>query len=121
MQSLYWRIRYAYEKWYFKNKYGQRKNKVYYDKRYRCYVCPKLIEERGPVEYVIAELTRIGLIYEYKINGKWPHDHFFSGVLLNAYNEAHVFEIPQEVEHQYSQQKLKMIKKAIEKGKLGEG
>lgn len=103
MRSLYWKIRYAYEKWYFNKKYAKRKNNVYYDKRYQCYVCPKLIEERGPLEYVIAELTRTGLIYKYKLNGQWTHDHIFAGVLLNAYNKGDVFEVPQEVEYQYSQ------------------
>ena len=78
-----------------------------------------LLDETGSVEYVIAELTRTGLIYEYMLNGQWLHDHFFAGVLLNAYNEADVFELPQEVEHQYSQQELQMIRKAIEKGKVG--
>ncbi len=65
-------------------------------------------------------MTCTGLIYEYTLNGKWLHDHFFAGVLLGAYNEADVFEIPQEVEHQYSQQELEMISKVIEKGKVGE-
>ncbi|MEG2090133.1 hypothetical protein [Niameybacter sp.] len=120
MRKLYWKIRYTYERWYFENKYGNRKNKVYYDKRYDCYVCPKLLDERGPVEYVIAELTRTGLIYKYKLNGEWAHDHFFVEVLLNAYNEAEVFEIPQEVEYQYSQQELDMLRKAVEAGKVGE-
>ncbi|MGL5675879.1 MAG: hypothetical protein ACRDDX_05680 [Cellulosilyticaceae bacterium] len=101
-------------------KYSNKKNKVYYDKRYQCYVCPKLIEERGSVEYVIAELTHTGLIYEYKIDGKWSHDHFFAGGLLEAHNEANIFEIPQEAEHQYSQQALEMVRKAVGKGKVGE-
>ncbi|WP_410497161.1 hypothetical protein QTL86_10565 [Cellulosilyticum sp. ST5] len=120
MKRLYWKIRYAYEKRYFHRKYGRKKNKVYYDKRYRCYVCPALIEERGPIEYVIVELTSTGLIYECKIDGQWSHDHLFAGVLLNAYNKSERFEVPAEVECQYSQQELDMIKQAIGKGRIGE-
>ncbi|MEG0352896.1 MAG: hypothetical protein RR586_06475 [Cellulosilyticaceae bacterium] len=52
--------------------------------------------------------------------GKRLLDHFFAGVLLDAYNEVNVFEVPQKVEYQYSQQELEMIRKAVEKGKIGE-
>ncbi len=120
MRNLYWKIRYAYERWYFNRKYRNKGNKVFYDRKYRCYVCPKLIEERGDIEYVIAELTRTGLIYEYKINEEWSHGHFFADVLIQAYNEANNFEIPEEVKEQYSKQELNMVEKAIEHGKMGD-
>lgn len=39
-----WRIRYAFEEWYFKTRYSNKQSKIYYDKWFNCYVHPKLVE-----------------------------------------------------------------------------
>lgn len=45
------------------------------------------------------------------------HGHFFADVLIEAYDEAASFEIPED---QYSKQELNMIEKAIEDRKMGD-
>ena len=115
MEGLYWKIRYAYEAWYFKRKYATKVPKIYYDKKFRVYVNPKVLEEKDScLEYVCSETVRYSLIYIYSIKGKDTHAHTITEVFKDAYNYAETFKILDE--DQYSKQELELINKLIKQG-----
>ncbi|MDU6975957.1 MAG: hypothetical protein E6370_16900 [Clostridiales bacterium] len=93
-----WRIRYAFEEWYFKVRYSKKQPKIYYDKWFKCHVHPQLVGERGCIEYVVSELT---------------HSHTFEGVLLKAVEYSDTFELYLDY-NEYSEQQIKLINKAKE-------
>lgn len=113
MRQFLWRVRYAFEEWYFKIRYSRKKPKIYYDKWFRCYVHPRLVEERGCIEYVVSELTRCGLIYHYYLDGGLTHSHTFEGVLLDVCECSDIFELCLDY-NEYSEQEIKLINNAKE-------
>ena len=121
MENLFWKVRYWVEKkftdWRLRKVY---KYKPFYDKfskRYRLYFeDPKIYDEEGSIEYVVSEYVQDGLIYEFKLNGKYSHEHTFSAVLDTILRENGVgFEIPEDVKYQYSDQEINFINKYLEK------
>jgi hypothetical protein len=91
---------------------------IYYDRRYRVYVNPKLLNERHPwCEYVCGETARSGLLYPYFLGTERDHAHTNEEVLLAAYNVSEIFSISREYESAYSSQELTFIHKLVEQGK----
>ena len=118
---IYWKVRYWVEKhftdWRLRNRAD--KYKPFYDrfsKRYWLYSRdPNVFDEEGSIEYVVSEYIQDGLIYEYKINGDYSHEHSFDGVLQAVMDNWETFEIPEDVKDQYSRQELNIISKYLEK------
>lgn len=115
--KLYWKLKRSYEKHYFANKYSKLVPQIYYDKKYNCYIYPKVIDEQGCCEYICGEVVKSGCIYFYCLNDKKQHQHTISEVFLLAYNESEIFSIDTEDEILYSNQELEMICKLVEQGK----
>lgn len=115
-----WKIRYAFERWYFKTRYSNKQPKIYYDRWFKCYVHPKLVEERGCIEYVVSELTRCGLIYHYYLDGELTHSHTFEGVLLDVCEYSDTFKLFLDY-NEYSEQEIELINKAKELGEMNGG
>lgn len=115
--EILWRVRYAFETWYFKTKYSKKQPKIYYDKYFKCYVHPQLVEERGSIEYVVSELTKSGLIYHYYVDGELTHSHTFESVLLDVCEYSDTFELCLYY-NEYSEQEIKLINKVKEFGKI---
>ena len=90
---------------------------IYYDKKYHCYVNPKLIDEQGCSVYICGEITRSGMLYHYYLGTKVDHAHTIAEVLIEAYNNAETFSIASENEQEYSNQELKFISELVEQGK----
>lgn len=112
---MLWQIRYKYEKWYFKHHYRGKQAKIYYDKKFKTYVNPLLLEENSSsLIYVCSELVRDSLYYEYSIVSKHHHAHIIDQVFEDAYNHAETFQIENEAE--FSQQELRVIHKLVERG-----
>lgn len=116
--KIYWKIKSSGEKRYFTKKYSKLIPKIYYDKKYDCHINPKIIEERGCVEYICGEITRSGVIYHYFLGSQVDHAHTLGDVLIEAYNHAETFSIAPEHEGEYSSQELKFIDKLVAQGKL---
>lgn len=115
MERLYWKMRYAYEEWYFNRKYGNERPGIYYDKKFRVYINPRIpIERSSSLVYVCCETVRDGIIYNYVIEGRYTHAHMIDEVFKDAYNYAESFEILDE--QQYSNQELNLIKKLKNQG-----
>lgn len=113
--GLCWQIRYKCEDNYFKYRYGGKEAKVYYDKKMKKYVNPKLLDERSSsVIYVCSEIARDSLYYGYSINHKHHHAHTIDEVFEDAYNYAETFQI--EDESDFSQQELRILYKLVERG-----
>ena len=111
MEKLYWKIRYAFENLYFKVRYGRRSPGIYYDRMYKLYVNPEIIEERGSLYWVLSESVRDNLIYRYRIGSEITHDHDFESVMQEAYENRTTFSIPEEYLHEYSEQELSFLDK----------
>lgn len=117
IERLYKETRYSLENSYFKRKYSRLPSKIYYDKKYKTYITPKLIEERGCSIYVCAEIAKTGLIYHFNLNEERNHAHVIDEVLLEAYNHSEQFSIDEQYEAEYSKQELTFIYKMVEQGK----
>ena len=120
----FWKdILFKMECFYFKRKYSNLPSKIYYDKKFKTYVNPKLLIQYdyewgwGSIEYLSAELINFNVFYNYKIDGENRHGHDISEVFRDSYNESEKFFIPAKYENQYSQQELNEINKLIEQGK----
>lgn len=109
--KIYWKIRYAFERRYFKVRYGGRAPGIYYDRIFKVYVNPEMIEERGPLFYVLCETVRDGLIYPYYIGTLRTHAHSFDVVMRDAYENGAAFSIPEEFRSEYSEQELSLLQK----------
>ena len=115
LMGLLWRIRYKCEDYYFMQHYGDNESKIYYDKKMKQYVNPKVLDERSAsLIYVCSEIARDSLYYGYSIDNKHYHAHTIDEVFEDAYNHAETFEI--EDEEAFSQQELRIIYKLIQKG-----
>lgn len=115
VRGLLWQIRYKYEDYYFKQRYANREAKIYYDKKMKQYVNPKILDERSSsLIYVCSEIVRDSLYYGYSIDNKHHHAHTIEEVFEDAYNYAETFEI--EDEEVFSTQELRLIYKLIQKG-----
>lgn len=115
--NWYWNIKYALENSYFKRKYANLTPKIYYDRKYRTYVNPKNLDERGCAEYVCSEAVRWGVIYVYNINGSETHAHTIDAVFIDAHNKSEAFSISEEYQKQYSMQELDLINILVIQGK----
>lgn len=88
-------------------------DRPFYDKKlktYRCFFEDRI--EEGPINYVVSEYIRDGLIYCYHIYFNEYHEHSFTAVLdaiLRCNGEG--FIITKENECYYSKQELNMIRK----------
>lgn len=110
-----WQIRYKYEDYYFKQRYANREAKIYYDKKIKQYVNPKILQERSSsLIYVCSEIARDSLYYGYSIHNKHHHAHTIDEVFEDAYNYSETFAI--EDEEAFSKQELRLIYKLIRKG-----
>lgn len=118
MRELCWNMREFIESRYLERKYAEMPLKIYYDRKYRCYINPKLLNEQGDIEYICSEITRSGCLYRYRLDGKKEHTHTIAEVFLSAYNEAERFSIDTEDEELYSKQELVFIQTLVEQGKL---
>lgn len=113
--GVLWRIRYKCEGYYFKQKYGNKEPKIYYDKKMKQYVTPKLLGERSEsLIYVCSEIARDSLYYGYSIDKKHHHAHTVEDVFEDAYNYSQIFVI--EDEEAFSKQELRLIYKLIQTG-----
>lgn len=118
IKGFYFNILYRYEDAYFKSKYLNLPSKIYYDRKFKTYVNPKIIDERGFLEYICSETVCDGVIYNYQIEGKDVHAHVISEVFIDAYNYAETFLIPKDCEYQYSIQELDFINKLVNQGNI---
>ena len=102
---------------YFRLRYSHKPPAIYYDTRYRCYVYPQFPEEYGELLWVCSEVAQYSLYYPYEIEGSHDHSHDFMQVLLNAYNYADTFHIPETDRRSfYSEQELEWIDNVKEQG-----
>lgn len=113
--SIYWKIRYAFERLYFKTRYGGRSPGIYYDRIFKVYVNPEIIEMRGELLHVLYETVCSNLLYDYCIGTKCTHDHSFDAVMQAAYEHGAAFSIPEEFRDQYSEQELSLLSKIAAK------
>lgn len=118
IKGFYFNIFYRYENYYFKRRYLNLPSKIYYDRKFKTYVNPKIIDERGCLEYICSETVCDGVFYNYQIEGKDVHAHVISEVFIDAYNCAETFLIPKDYEYQYSIQELNFINKLVNQGKI---
>lgn len=115
--SLFSRARYWFRQRYLRKKYGEKPPKLYYDRRYDTYISPMKLKEDGSITWVCGELAGDCLIYKYRLGDVDTHGHEFEGVLLDAYDHAEEFSIPEEYREQYSAQELEFLKKLVERGR----
>ena len=109
LSGIYWRIRHRLTDLYFHLRYSRRPPGIYYDRIFNVYVNPEMIEERGPLFYVLCETARDGLIYHYRIGSTASHVHCFDTVMLLAYENGAAFSIPEEYRNEYSEQELELL------------
>lgn len=118
---LFGDLRHALKSRYFRRKYSRLPPGIYYDRRYRAYVAPAVMDEFGGIggdtETVCHALTAWNLCYGFEIHGGHTHTHSFDEVLRYAYNQAESFSIPKEYEPQYSAQELDWIGRLVRRGK----
>lgn len=112
ISKLYWKIVYfiigKHNDWLRKRSKG-----LYYDRLVKGYRHTKLDKcEYGDILYIMCELSRDGLYYEYSINGEQNHAHSFEEVLLASYENGSKFNI--EDKEQFSRQELILIDKVRE-------
>lgn len=115
----FWKLKGAARR-YFKWKYGRLAPRIYYDRRYRAYVAPTVMDEFGGIggiETVCHALASWNLCYGFEIHGEHTHTHSFDEVLRSAYNQAESFSIPKEYEPEYSAQELEWISRLVRQGK----
>ncbi len=118
IQKLYWIIWYLAEKNHFKRKYEKLPPKIYYDRKYRCYVNPVLLHNRGSLEDICYDTVRSGCLYLYCLDGEKRHAHTIPEVFKTAYNDAELFSIDAVDKQLYSEQELELIHKLVEQGKI---
>ena len=114
--SIYWKIRYAFERFYFNRRYSGRVPGIYYDRIFKVYVNPEIIEVRCDLLHVLYETVCSNLLYDYCIGTKCTHDHSFDNVMRAAYENGAAFFIPEEFRSQYSEQELSLLHKIAAKG-----
>lgn len=66
MVGIYWDIFYKYQKAYFKRKYIKLPQNIYYDRKFKLYVNPKIIDELVDGLYVCSETVHSGLFISMK-------------------------------------------------------
>ena len=65
MRALYWKIRYALEAFHFR-KYRNKRPKIYYDRRYKEWVHPRLINSHYNTRLeVVGDLFALGFIFPF--------------------------------------------------------
>lgn len=116
-EKLYWKFKYNHKKRYFTKKYSELTPRIYYDKKYHCYINPEIIDEQGDCAYICAETAKSGCLYLFVLNGEKKHAHTIDEVFLASYNYSEIFSIDKEDETQYSNQELELIKELVECGK----
>lgn len=81
-QYVYWKLYYFLRNIYFIKKYSNKVPKIYYDKKYNCYINPQKINEYGCCEYVCSELVQQGVHYSYYLSERRYHVHTINEVFL---------------------------------------
>ena len=98
--------------------YEYKRPQIIYDMALRGYVCTgqSIQREYFDIENLVEALCCDNFVFEYKINGEWMHGHEIRCVMQEAYKYGKQFEIPEEVENQYSEQELRVLRKLADIG-----
>lgn len=115
LRNVYWRIRYFIER--NNNRRLRKKNNgLYYDRLVGAYRHTDLDEcEHGDINYIMSELVRDNLYYEYRIGEVYNHSHSFNELIEDVYLNADEFIMTDK--GQFSEHELRFINKVVEAGK----